>query len=607
VIDYAIYMLDPTGIITSWNAGAERIKGYQAHEVVGQHFSKFYSPEDRAAGQPAKSLETARQAGRFEAEGWRVRKDGTRFLASVVIDAIHENGELIGFAKITRDITERHKAQTALLESERHFRLLVSGVTDYALYMLDPAGMVTNWNAGGQNIKGYAASEVIGRHFSLFYTDADRKDGRPARALAIAQREGRYEDEGWRVRKDGSFFWASVIIDALRDDDGTLIGFAKITRDITERREAQLALEKVQRQLAESQKMDALGQLTGGVAHDFNNLLMVVSGHIQTLKLAARNDPKAQRAVQAIELAAQRGAALTKQLLTFSRRQRVNPEPIDVGQRIDMIREVLSSGLGSSASLLTDIAPNTWPITVDATEFDTALVNLVVNARDAMPDGGTVTLSAKNARIEDLDFVAITIRDTGVGIPQDVVSKIFDPFFTTKPVGKGTGLGLSQVHGFAHQAGGTVSVESKLGEGTSFTLYLPRGFISATSPVPWMAGSSAGTGTVLLVEDNPDVASASTGLLEQLGYTVRWVTSADAALQEIERNGIDIVFSDIVMPGRMDGIHLAHAVRQKNPGLPILLSTGYSEAARNVLADFPILRKPYQLHELSRALADLRR
>ena len=251
VVDYAIYMLDPAGIVTSWNAGAERIKGYQAHEVVGQHFSQFYTPEDRAAGQPDKSLETARQAGRFEAEGWRVRKDGTRFLASVVIDAIYEDGELIGFAKITRDITERQKAARCAAESERHFRLLVSGVTDYALYMLDPAGMSRTGMRAARTSRATRQARSSAGISRCFTPTRIRQAGRPARALAIAQSEGRYEDEGWRVRKDGSFFWASVVIDAIRDDDGSLIGFAKITRDITERREAQQALEKVQRQLAE--------------------------------------------------------------------------------------------------------------------------------------------------------------------------------------------------------------------------------------------------------------------------------------------------------------------------------------------------------------------
>jgi PAS domain S-box-containing protein len=612
VVDYAIYMLDTRGIISNWNAGAERIKGYAAHEIIGQHFGIFYTPEDRLAGMPARSLETARREGKFEAEGWRVRKDGTRFLASVVIDAIYEHGALVGFAKITRDITERQQAREALRESERHLRLLVSGVTDYALFMLDRDGKVTSWNAGGERIKGYTAEEIIGRHFSCFYTDAARAAGRPARALNIAETTGRYEEEGWRVRKDGSFFWASVVIDPIRDDDGTLIGYAKITRDISERRESQLALERVQRQLAESQKMDALGQLTGGVAHDFNNLLMIISGHIQTLKALAADDPKAARAAYAIEVAAQRGAALTRQLLTFSRRQRVNPQAIELQERIGSFREVLTSGLGGGVRLLVDVPAGVWPVTVDVGEFEIALVNLAINSRDAMPDGGTVTISAKNVELDDGgpvtpgEYVAIAVEDTGLGIPPDVIAKVFDPFFTTKPVGKGTGLGLSQVHGFAHQAGGTVRLASTLGKGTVVTMYLPRA--SSGSIIAETEKSDVGrlrTGMVLLVEDNPDVASASSGLLEQLGFTVRWAPSAEAALRELEKDRVDVVFSDIVMPGRIDGLGLARLIKERYPGLPILLATGYSDAVQDVRADFPILRKPYQVHELSRALAEL--
>jgi PAS domain S-box-containing protein len=612
VVDYAIYMLDPNGILTNWNAGAQRIKGYRAAEVVGQHFRIFHTPEDRAAGHPEKSLETARREGRFEAEGWRVRKDGTRFFASVVIDAIYDEGALVGFAKITRDVTEREESRNALLDSERHFRLLVDGVTDYALYMLDPEGRVSSWNAGGERIKGYTPVEIIGQDFSRFYSDADQAAGRPARALQTAREKGRYEEEGWRVRKDGSFFWASVVIDAIRDDDGKLLGFAKITRDITERKNTQTEFEKIQQQLAESQKMDAIGQLTGGVAHDFNNLLMVITGHIHTLKKMAEGDARASRAANAIELAAQRGATLTRQLLTFSRRQRLNPQAIDVSERIDSIREVLTSGLGGSTHLLIDIAPGVWPVTVDVNELEIALVNLVVNARDAMPDGGTVTVTASNVVLGEGDpvaagdYVAIAVADTGEGIPADVLPKVFDPFFTTKPVGKGTGLGLSQVYGFAHQAGGTVKVTSELGQGASLTIYLPRSDAGVESR-DTENKAAARTGTVLLVEDNPEVANASAGLLEQLGYAVRWVPNADAALREIEKDGIDLVVSDIVMPGRLDGLALARAIKEKHPALPILLTTGYSEAARNAGVDFPILRKPYALHELSRGIAQLRR
>ena len=615
VSDYAIYMLDPSGVIVNWNAGAQRIKRYTAPEVVGQHFRMFYPPPERATGLPERNLEIARRAGKYEGEGWRVRKDGTQFFASVVIDAIYEDGELIGFAKVTRDLTERETAFRALRDSERQFSYLVRGVSDYALYMLDPEGIVSSWNTGGERIKGYTPAEIIGQHFSRFYSDVDRANGKPARALNIAREQGRYEEEGWRVRKDGSFFWASVIIDPIYDDEGKLIGFAKITRDITERRNAQISLERVQQQLAESQKMDALGQLTGGVAHDFNNLLMIVTGHIHALKKLADGNPKATRAAQAIELAAQRGANLTRQLLTFSRRQRVNPEAIDVRQRFDSIREVLMSGLGGNVRLLVDIDTDLWPVTIDVSEFEVALVNLVINARDAMPDGGTVTITARNVVVEEDDvvasgeYIAICVEDTGTGIPKDILAKVFEPFFTTKAVGKGTGLGLSQVHGFVHQAGGTVKVNSELNKGTTFTIYLPRASeaapIAANDSQPVTANPQ--TGTVLLVEDNPDVATASIGLLEQLGYAVRWATDAEAALQEIGKHKIDLVFSDIVMPGRLDGIGLAEAVRQKDPGMPILLATGYSEVLQRLGSDFPVIRKPYQMHELSEALAQLRR
>ena len=367
--------------------------------------------------------------------------------------------------------------QRDLFESERNFRLLVEGVADYALYMLDPTGVVTSWNIGGQRIKGYSPTEIIGQHFSRFYTEVDRANGKPLRALRIAREQGRYEEEGWRVRKDGTFFWASVVIDPIYED-GKLVGFAKITRDITERREAQLKLEQMHQQLAESQKLDALGQLTGGVAHDFNNLLMIISGSLHTLKKAVGDDPKCQRALSAIEGATKRGASLTSQLLTFARRQSVNPQAVDIAERIDAVREVLDTGVGSAVTLQFDVARGVWPVMVDVAEFETALVNLVINARDAMTAGGTITVSAHNDTLGDEakagDYVAISVEDTGTGIAPDILGKIFDPFFTTKPIGKGTGLGLSQVHGFAHQAGGTVKVASELGKGTRITILLPR-------------------------------------------------------------------------------------------------------------------------------------
>jgi len=292
ITDYAIYMLTPEGIVSSWNAGAERFKGYTAEEIVGKHFSTFYTEEDRASDLPKRALQIALTEGKFEAEGWRLRKDGTRFWASIIIDPIKDgNGLLLGFAKVTRDITERKRTADALHESEERFRLLVQGVTDYAIYMLSPQGIVTNWNSGAKRIKGYLDEEIIGTHFSRFYTEEDRQQLLPSRALSIAEKDGRFENEGWRVRKDGSQFWAHVVIDAIRNDMGELIGFAKVTRDVTERRENAAALEKAQLALFQAQKMESMGQITGGVAHDFNNFLNIITNGLAILQTRT-SDPK---------------------------------------------------------------------------------------------------------------------------------------------------------------------------------------------------------------------------------------------------------------------------------------------------------------------------
>jgi PAS domain S-box-containing protein len=490
---------------------------------------------------------------------------------------------------------------------------LIGGVTDYALFMLDPNGLVVNWNVGAERIKGYAADEIVGQHFSRFYTDRDRAAGLPVRALHIAAQEGRYEAEGWRVRKDGSLFWANAIIDRIADEKGALIGFAKITRDITERRNAQLALQEAQAQRAQAQKMEALGQLTGGVAHDFNNLLMIVSGHLQSLKRLIADDEKGRRAVEAIELATKRGATLTRQLLTFSRRQTFHPTLTSLGERIEAFRDILTTSMGASARLVTDMPAEIWPVHIDASEFELALVNVALNARDAMPaQDGVITVSAENvqltppqtpARLQG-EFVALSIADNGTGIAPDILPLVFDPFFTTKGPNKGSGLGLSQVYGFAHQSGGSVTITSELGRGTCVTLYLPRG-----NAAPKPAGSErdgleklAG-GTALLVEDNPEVAKVTEQMIEQLGYRVQRAGAAKEALELAETTLFDLVISDVVMAGSMDGVGLGRALRARRPDLPVVLVTGFASSVTEAELEFSVLRKPFEISELSRAMA----
>jgi PAS domain S-box-containing protein len=610
IVDYAIYMLDPSGRVTSWNAGAERIKGFPAEEIVGQHFSQFYTPEDREAGVPQQVLDTARAEGKFEGEGWRLRKDGTRFWASVVLDAIKDDkGKLIGFAKITRDMTEKRQAQQALLEIERRFRILVEGVTDYAIYMLDPDGRVTNWNTGAQRIKGYDSKEIVGQHFSRFYAPEDVEAGVPKKALETARETGRYEAEGWRMRKDGTRFWASAVIDAIKNDKGELIGFAKITRDMTEKREAQLKLEESREQLFRSQKMEALGQLTGGLAHDFNNLLTAILG---ACELATRNigDPnKVRKMLEGVRNSAQRGASLTKQLLAFARAQPLTIEQIELKQFFADVTTLLRPSLRSNIEVFTEFSDQLWPVNADAGALELAILNLAFNARDAMKDGGTLRISGHNevlkGEIEGIrgEVVALRVSDTGHGMSRDVMDRVFEPFFTTKSFGEGTGLGLSQVFGFARQIGGALTVDSKPGHGATFTLYLPASRASTLADSELNRGNALGR--VLIVEDDTLVAELAAGMMGELGFEATVAHSASEALDRLASGEKPkLVFSDIVMPGGISGVELARKLRERFPELPILLTTGYSEQVGGSHG-FPVLQKPYEMDALAGALGSL--
>jgi PAS domain S-box-containing protein len=604
VTDYAIYMLDADGYVATWNPGARKFKGYEADEIIGRHFSTFFTDEDREAGLPALALRTAAKEGRFEAEGWRVRKDGTRFWVNAVLDPIvDDTGKLIGFAKITRDDTEKRQASLALLESERRFRTLVQGVRDYALYMLDPDGRVSNWNTGAEAIKGYKADEIVGQHFSRFYTEEDRAGGEPQRALATALAEGKYENEAWRVRKDGTRFWASVVIDPIHDDEGRLLGFAKITRDITERRRASEELEEARAALFQSQKLQALGELTGGVAHDFNNLMTVIRGSAELLTRPGLSEEKRVRYLQAILDTADRAATLTSHLLAFGRRQALKPEVADLNLRLDAFAEMVGRTLGGQFDVRLDLAPSLPPVEVDLAQLETALLNAAFNARDAMHEGGTLTLTTRHLPGEGEGEVMVEVADTGSGMSAESLDRAFEPFFTTKPVGEGTGLGLSQIHGFAAQAGGRAEIRSTPGEGTKVRIVLPataKAFGRSTTAAR-VAKPPPGL-SVLLVEDNDHVREFAHHLLDELGYRVVSAASGEEALERLEREAFDILFSDVVMPG-LSGIELARLARQRNPALPVLLASGYSEEIVGAAgADFEIVRKPYDLSGIEAAL-----
>jgi PAS domain S-box-containing protein len=620
VTDYAIYMLDPEGRVTSWNAGARRFKGYDADEIIGEHFSRFYTPEEREKEIPRIALETAKREGRFEIEGWRVRKDGSRFWANVVIDPIRDpEGNLVGFAKVTRDLTERRAAEEELRQSEERFRLLIQSVTDYAIYMLDPEGRVSSWNPGAERFKGYSESEILGQHFSRFYTDEDKLADIPNIALETAEREGRFEAEGWRVRKDGSRFWASVIIDPIRIESGRLIGFAKVTRDLTDKR-------ATEEKLRQSQKMEAVGQLTGGLAHDFNNLLTGISGSMEMMqtRLAQGRTQEVDRYFMAAQGALKRAAALTHRLLAFSRRQTLDPRPANTNRLLTGLEELVRRTMGPSIDIEVVGASGVWPILVDPNQFENAILNLCINARDAMPDGGKLTIETANrwlderaARQQDLpvgQYVSVCVTDTGTGMPPDVVAKAFEPFFTTKPLGEGTGLGLSMVFGFARQSGGQLRIYSEVGQGTTMCIYLPRHHADDATDeeqlIPSVPAPGGDGEVVLVIDDEPTIRMLIGEVLADSGYAVIEAPDGPAGLKVLESNArIDLLITDVGLPGGMNGRQVADAARVSRPDLKVLFITGYAENAvvggGRLEKGMFILTKPFQMETLAARIQEL--
>jgi PAS domain S-box-containing protein len=569
VTDYAIYMLTPEGYVASWNAGAERFKGYKANEIIGLHFSRFYTEEDRLKGLPAETLNIALQQGKFEAEGRRVRKDGTIFWASVVVDPIRdERGELIGFAKITRDITEKKTAQAALYASEQQFRLLVQSVTDYAIYMLSVNGEITNWNTGAQRIKGYRADEVVGTHFSRFYTEEDRRNGLPMKALSIARDAGRYENEGWRMRKDRKKFWAHVVIDPI------------------------------------------YGKLTGGVAHDFNNLLNVMVSGMELLSREIHS-PAGRKVLDSMQRSASRGATLTQQLLSFARKQPLQKNKHNLNQMLTTFEPVLHRICDDSIRFDMVLAPALRPVMIDATQFETALLNLVSNARDAMPDGGSIVFRTENVQLTENavgnlpagDYAKLTVQDNGTGMLPGVAAQAIEPFFTTKEQGKGTGMGLSQVYGLMQQCDGDLVVETAIGKGTAIHLYLPEIDAGDESKLA-STELNNGNDKALVVDDQPDVLEVAVELFRNMGYDVLPANNGLEALEILKRTpDIDVLFSDVVMPG-MNGHLLGQEARKLRPEIKVVLASGYPMPALqdSDLGNFSFIQKPYRMSEIMKTL-----
>jgi len=532
---------------------------------------------------------------------------------------------LLGVFVLVGSLRDLRAAERARRGTADQLRRLIDGATDYAIYMLDADGRIRTWNLGAERIKGYRADEIIGQHFSVFYPEEDRQAGVPQSVLETATRDGRWEAEAWRVRKDGSRFWANVVVDAVRDQAGRLIGFAKITRDISERRLAQQNLEEAHARLAQAQKMEALGQLTGGVAHDFNNMLHVVLGSVGTVKRRLQSaDPDLLRQLDIVQETAQRAATLTRQLLAFARRQPLRPQALDPNKLVAGMSDLLLRTIREEIAIETVLAGGVWRVSADANQLENAILNLAINARDAMPGGGKLTIETANTYLDAAyaqehtevtagQYVMIAVTDTGVGMARETIDQAFDPFFTTKEAGAGTGLGLSQVFGFVKQSGGHVKIYSELGEGTTVKIYLPRHAAeTAASPAaepPAELPARAPAQMVLVVEDDESARNYCIAALRELGYAVQAAPHGAAALRLLDDDpSIALLFTDVGLPGGMNGRQLADEALRRRPGLKILFTTAY---ARNAIVHqgrldpgVELLVKPFTYEDLA---ANIRR
>ncbi len=632
--DYAILTLAPDRRVTSWSPGAEKAFGYSTGEILERPADILFTEADRQADVPFAEVETARRTGSARDVRWHARKDGSEVFINGSSHLLRGGaGEEIGFLKIGRDETDRRLAEEALREAEERYRLAAEA-TDDVVWDWDLASDTIRWNEALERLFGYAEADVAGIvgwwKEKVHPEDAERVLTSLTPAMAG-------EQPTWRAqyrfaRKDGSY---AEVLDrgtVLRDESGHPRRMVGAMHDLTPHKQAEAALRqlnetlehrvleqvsarlKIEDALRQSQKLEAIGQLTGGVAHDFNNLLTIIRSAAEMLRRPGVAEEKRVRYVEAIADTADRAAKLTSQLLAFSRRQALKPQVFNVGARIEAVRDMLTTVVGSRVALKIETDCEICYVEADASQFETALVNMAVNARDAMQDAGELTIgieptnavpSVRGHLASKGDFVAIRVADTGAGIEGGKLAQIFEPFFTTKEVGKGTGLGLSQVYGFTKQSGGEVSVHSVIGEGTTFTMFLPR-----VPPQLEEAASGRteqekqGRGHILVVEDNEQVGAFSTDLLGELGFTTTWAPNADAALRLLADNPqtYAAVFSDVVMPG-MNGVEMGLEVRRRAPGLPVILTSGYSHVlAQEGSHGFELLQKPYSIDDLTRVL-----
>jgi PAS domain S-box-containing protein len=579
VQDYAIFLLNPEGFVKSWNAGAERMKGYASKEIVGKHFSQFYPSEAVAAGWPQHELEVAQREGRFEDLGWRLRQDGSRFWTNVVITALFDtDGALAGFLKITRDLTERKQAEEALRQSEQRFRLLVEGVKEYAIFMLDADGHVVSWNAGAERIKGYKAAEIIGKHFSTFYPAEDVRAGKPRRELEIAQEKGSVEDEGWRIKKDRSLFWANVIITAIYDEERHLIGYAKVTRDMTEKRRV-AALE-----LADRQKNEFLAML----AHELRNPLAPISNGLQLLKLQDADLETVQQTTEMMERQLVHMVRLVDDLLDVSRiitgKLTFNKGPVDLATIVKRAVEESQFTIDAHGhELMLSIPARPIIVEADTDRIAQVITNLLQNAAKYTDTPSQIWLSIER----QANDAVIRVQDVGIGIAPEMLPEIFGLFIQAdhslaRPKG-GLGIGLSVVKRLVELHGGTVEATSAgLGKGSEFTVRLPVASAAAAAAAAKTAAHAEGRRgakrKILVVDDNVDAAVTITALLKAWGHEAHAVYTGPSALESAHRFRPEIILLDIGLPG-MSGYEVVRSLRAEPSGQGVIIAalTGYGQ------------------------------